>query len=323
MGTFTMSNINDCDGNINQFEYLEQHQCHKNKSINNFKFHKFLKGTVRKNVENCGTVLGFNLYQNTQNFEDLRRTLIGANFCKHRYCIMCSWRKAKKLQLQTLATIRKYEEEYHKRYCYLFLTLTVPNPKISDLNSTIKRMSKAFKKLSERQEFNRAVKGFIRAIEFIGDHTKPGMAHPHYHCLLVVERYYFTSRDYITQERWKALWSECYGEDVQQVRIQKIKPKKTKDGTVLPALISGVLEVIKYSVSLESMNRLSDADLRELLKQTRGVRQFNRGGFLKDLVEDIGEIDSTVWNLIGEEWYRWSKNKYVLMNMENDLDLQS
>ena len=293
------------------FEYLDKHQEHKIKAIENTKFHKFLEDTVRERVEKCGSFLAFKLYQNIKNSEEFRRTLSGANFCKNRFCIMCAWRKSKKLQTQTYATIRYLEEQNHKKYEFLFLTLTVPNPPMTELNNTVKVMSKAFQKLIRREEWIRAVKGYIRAIEFVGDNTKEGEGHPHYHCLLMVNSRYFTTEEYIKQERWRELWSECYGVEVKSVSIEKIKPKKKADGTVLPAIVSACFETIKYSMDLTDMNKLSDDDLKELMKQTRGIRQYNRGGLLKNLVENFGEIDEEVWIYLREEFYKWVQGHYA------------
>lgn len=293
------------------FDYLDEHQEHKLKAVKNTKFHKFLKENVKENVENCGSFLAFKVFQNIKNADELRRTLSAANFCKHRYCIMCAWRKAKKLQLQTYTTIRHLEEIHKRKFAFIFLTLTVPNCKMSELNSTVKKMSKAFKKLREREEWKKAIKGFIRAVEFVGDHTKEGEAHPHYHCLLMVNSRYFTTEEYIKQERWRELWSDCYGYPNLQVRVEKIKPKKKADGTVLPAIVSACFETIKYSMDLTDMNKLSDDDLKELMKQTRGIRQYNRGGLLKNLIEEIENVDEEVWQYLREEFYKWSQDHYA------------
>lgn len=302
------------------FEYLSEHTKHKLKSLQNTNFHKFLRESVKQSVKNCGSFLAFKLYQNIKNTEEFRRTLSGANFCKNRFCIMCAWRKSRKLQLQTYSTIRYLEEQNHKKYEFLFLTLTVPNPPMTELNSTVKVMSKAFQKLIHREEWKRAVKGFIRAIEFLGDNTKEGEAHPHYHCLLMVEKRYFKGEDYISQKRFRELWSECYGYPNLEVRIEKIKPKQKQDGKILPAIVSACFETIKYSMDLTDMNKLSDDDLKELMKQTRGIRQYNRGGLLKNLVEDLGEIDETVWQYLREEFYKWSHDHYAEFDStENDI----
>lgn len=155
------------------------------------------------------------------------------------------------------------------------------------------------------------IKGFIRAVEFVGDHTKEGEAHPHYHCLLMVEKSYFKSRNYLSQERWRELWSACYDYPNLQVRIEKIKPKKKADGTLIPALICAVCETLKYSVDLTDMEKLTDSDLQELIQQTKGIRQYNRGGLLKNLVEEIENVDEEVWQYLREEFYKWSQDHYA------------
>lgn len=298
-------------------EYLSEHTEHKLKAQFNSRFHEFLKQSVKERVQDCGSFLTFKLYQNIKNAEEFKRVLQGANFCKHRFCIMCEWRKSRKLQLQTYSTIRYLEEQNHKKYEFLFLTLTVPNCKMTELNSTVKNMSKAFQKLIHREEWKKVIKGFIRAVEFVGDHTKEGEAHPHYHCLLMVEKSYFKSRNYLSQERWRELWSACYGYPNLQVRIEKIKPKKKSDGTLIPALICAVCETLKYSVDLTDMEKLTDSDLKELIQQTRGIRQYNRGGLLKNLVEEIENVDEEVWQYLCEEFYKWSKDHYAEFQPED------
>lgn len=298
-------------------EYLSDHSEHKLKAQFNSRFHEFLKQSVKERVQDCGSFLTFKLYQNIKNAEEFKRVLQGANFCKHRFCIMCEWRKSRKLQLQTYSTIRYLEEQNHKKYEFLFLTLTVPNCKMTELNSTVKNMSKAFQKLIHREEWKKVIKGFIRAVEFVGDHTKEGEAHPHYHCLLMVEKSYFKSRNYLSQERWRELWSDCYNYPNLQVRIEKIKPKKKADGTLIPALICAVCETLKYSVDLTDMEKLTDSDLKELIQQTRGIRQYNRGGLLKNLVEEIENIDEEVWQYLREEFYKWSQDHYAEFQPED------
>lgn len=64
-------------------------------------------------------------------------------------------------------------------------------------------------------------------------------------------------------------------------------------------------------MDLTDMNRLSDEDLQELIRQTKGIRQYNRGGLLKNLIEDFGEIDETVWQYLREEFYKWSHDHYA------------
>ena len=127
----------------------------------------------------------------------------------------------------------------------------------------------------------------------------------------MVNSRYFTTEEYIKQERWRELWSDCYGYPNLQVRVEKIKPKKKADGTVLPAIVSACFETIKYSMDLTDMEKLTDDDLKQLMKQTRGIRQYNRGGLLKNLVEDLGEIDEEIWQYLRDESYKWSKDHYA------------
>lgn len=295
------------------FDYLKDHEEHKLKSLENARFHQFLSDSVKERVSNCGTYLSFDKWQNKKDTKELKHTLKSANFCKHRFCVMCAWRRAKRLQLQTYATIEHLEKLNKKKYQFLFLTLTVPNCQMPQLKDTIKKMSRAFSNLTKRKEWQKGIKGFIRGIEYTGDNTPEGEAHPHFHCLLMVDPYYFRGRTYINFEKWRRMWCECYGVDDLQVRVEKIKAKEGKT-----ALLSAVTEVLKYSTDLTELNKLTDKDMAELLIQTSGIRQYNRGGLLKNLVEDFDNIDPQLWEYLGEEFYVWCKSFYRLHIPKDD-----
>ena len=89
---------------------------------------------------------------------------------------------------------------------WLFLTLTVRNPDITDLRATLQAMNQAWRRLVVRKEFKR-VTGWIRTTEVT--RGKDGSAHPHFHCLLMVPSGYFAGKNYVTQARWTELWQEC------------------------------------------------------------------------------------------------------------------
>lgn len=264
-------------------------------------------------VKHCGDYLFFDVYKNLNDQNVLKRVLAGGMFCHYRFCIMCSYKKSLKLQREVLATINHYENTLHQNFAYLFLTLTVPNCKMTELRDISKKMSYAFSKVTKIDKWKKSVKGYVRAIEFIGDHTKEGEAHPHFHLLLVVDKStYFQSSNYITFAEWRKLWSHAYGIDDLIVRIEKIKPKTLTNGTVISDKVAAVLECLKYSVDLTDLKKLCPDDLKNLIEQTRGIKQCNRGGILLNLFDD--PIDLSEWEFVTHEGYRWINNQYSLLN---------
>ena len=63
--------------------------------------------------------------------------------CKNRFCPFCSWRRSRKLSLQGYKILDAIRQKENLRY--IFLTLTVQNPKLEDTRLIISHMNKSFK----------------------------------------------------------------------------------------------------------------------------------------------------------------------------------
>ena len=267
---------------------------------------KMLEQTNRtERIEVCGSMLKFLKERNVVS-EEIRRRLVKANFCKYRFCPMCQWRKARKVCREVLGRLRTIEDS-HNGVSLLFLTLTIKNEPLTELNSTVKLLSKAFYRMQKTQQYKNAVLGSIRAIEFLGDNTEAGECHPHFHCLLVVRKSYFKKSDYINFEEWTALWQRSLRVNYRPViNVQRVKPKGK-----MSAIVAAALEVVKYSVTSSDLEKLSKEDFQELDRQTRNIRQYNYSGELKDAEPTFDDIeDESLWELLEEEYYQWRNGQY-------------
>lgn len=291
------------------FAELEPFAEHKKEAVSNLRFTRFLKSEqTALRVEYCGQYLQFERWQNIQDLQVFKHTLRSAKFCKNRFCVLCSWRKSRRMIAETLSRIEQLGEE--QQLSFLMLTLTVPNPPISQLHSTAIRMSKAWHKFSKYKAFTRATLGWVRSLELLGDHTPAGQAHPHFHVLVIVPASYFDGRHYIKQEQWRAMWEQAYGAAGLQVNVSKVRPKKNAaiDGVpVIDSLEAACFEVIKYCVKPAALERLSDDDLKELIKQSEGLRQYAVGGYLAMFEPLIEELDNSIWELVALLSYRWDQ----------------
>lgn len=263
------------------------------------------KESRSERIRVCGNFLNFLKEKNIVT-DEVRRRLVRANFCDYRFCPMCQWRKARKVCREVLGRLRTIDEHYNG-VALLFLTLTIKNEPLKDLNRTVKLLSKSFYRMQQSKQYKNAVLGSIRAIEFLGDNTEQGECHPHFHCLLVVNKSYFTSRDYINFEEWTNLWQRSLRVDYRPIiNVQRVKPKGKMSATV-----AGALEVVKYSVTSSDLEKLTKEDFQELDKQTRNIRQYNFSGELKDTEPTFDDIeDESLWELLEEEYYQWSHGKY-------------
>ena len=143
---------------------------------------------------------------------------------------------------------KTYDEimQTHPTHRFVFLTLTVRNPKIEDLRETLQHMNKSWQRLIKRKKFISGVEGWS---ENNGSHTpqaetqkqkdpiiycpktKNTHAHPHFHVILMVKPSYFSGKNYIKRQRWQELWADCLRVDyVPQVDIRTVKPRKKGAG---------------------------------------------------------------------------------------------
>ena len=224
-------------------------------------------------IAECGSNLTFGI------LEDGTKKLIRANFCKIRLCPMCAWRRSLKVFGQ-VSSIMNYIDK-KEDYRYLFLTLTCKNVEGNKLSETIDLLMHSFSKLRRRKAFDKAVKGWFRALEITHDtekyitrdmyygnkkkHMKSkkeyydqrnlkvgdenpnfNLYHPHFHVILAVNKSYFTVKNYyISQEKWTSLWKSCMKVDyLPKVDIRRLKNKKENG----KSLASAVAETAKYTV---------------------------------------------------------------------------
>ena len=300
----------------NNINKLELQDLQLSESLKKITLHKLIAEKVNiaqmlqrdrrsEHIQVCGSMLQFLKERNLVS-EEIRRRLVKGNFCKYRFCPMCQWRMARKVCREVLGRLRTIDEQ-HNGVALLFLTLTIKNEPLTELNSTVKLLSKAFYRMQQLKQYKDAVLGSIRAIEFLGDNTEAGECHPHFHCLLVVNKSYFTSHSYINFEEWTNLWQRSLRVNYRPViNVQRVKPKGK-----MSAIVAAALEVVKYSVTSSDLEKLSKEDFQELDKQTRNIRQYNYSGELKDAEPTFDDIeDENLWELLEEEYYQWKNGQY-------------
>jgi len=301
-------------------EKFRNHKLMTNDVILKLEHNAFKKQSEQ--VKDCGSYLVFSHQAHTSGSGVTRNKLKRANFCKFRFCPMCAWRRNINIGRELLAALNSIEDD-RGEMGYVFLTLTVKNPHIEDLKTTVSKMNKSFKRMSETKDFKSAVFGYFKALEILGDNTKEGEAHPHFHILLLVNKSYFVSRDYLSQTKWIEMWQNALRVDYTPVvDVRKIKPKKNSN---LTALKSAVFEVAKYSVKHTELTSRIDKDFSIIVNQTKGMRFFSTGGLLKDKInllkcdEDLINLDEQKeadWKEIEELLYVWKNGDYFLKPKE-------
>ncbi|OQR53172.1 protein rep [Bacillus sp. CDB3] len=272
------------------------------KKKQNLKIYGFIESKLseggRELFKECGT---FNQFITTKDKEKTKRTK--GNDCKNRFCPLCSWRKSCKdaMKIATMMGVIKLEEKKE----FLFLTLTTPNIKGDAVRSEIDRFNKAFKKIFDRAQVKRSIKGYIRKLEMTYNKerddynphfhvllcvnksyfTDKRYYNPHFHVLLCVNKSYFTDkRYYIPHKEWLSMWREATDIlEITQVHIQKVQ--LIREG-------NAVNEIAKYSAKDYEMS-VSREVFDVFYSALKGRQLIVYGGLFKEyaLKYENGELD--------------------------------
>lgn len=255
-------------------------------------------------VSSCGSFLEF-----AHEFSDGCFSPIGklhnANFCRDRLCPMCAWRRSQKI----FGQISKIMDYIAKDYLFLFVTLTVPSVKGTELSNTIDKMNNAFhSSLMRSKAIKKAVCGFYRALEITRNNDKSsksyGLYHPHFHCVFAVNKRYFKDSDYIKRDEWLHLWQKAFGDEtITQVDVRRAYDKKSDASESLVAdavtsLGSAVAEVAKYAMKFDEELLLNDVVVKTLADSLYHRRLVSFGGCFKDAHEKLNLDDAEEGDLI-------------------------
>ncbi len=270
-------------------------------------------------IRECGSYLLFSKEKNIETNETKKR-LKKANFCKFRHCPMCNWRRNINIHKSLLQAFKRIEAD--KKVEYLLLTLTITNPETDKLKEAVKYINDSLLKMKKYKAFERVVLGYFKAIEIIGDNTKKGQVHPHFHIILVVSGSYFKGNRYLSQKKWTEMWKKALKvEYTPLVDVRRIRPKNDK----LQSVQSAVLEVAKYSVKHTDLLELDDEDFVSIIKQTKRMRFYSTSGILKEMINlekaekkelEFSDDIEEMWIEIEDELYQWYENEYILSSKQ-------
>jgi plasmid rolling circle replication initiator protein Rep len=261
-------------------------------------------------IHYCSDLLEFGLAP--QDDETLKLKLRTARFCRLRHCPVCQWRRSLMWKAKTYKILPKIVEAY-PTHRWLFVTLTVKNVPITDLRETLTQMNKGFQRLSQLRVFPAI--GWLRSTEVT--RGRDGKAHPHFHCLLLVQPSYF-GRNYIKQSDWVEMWRKSMRLDYNPV----LDVQAVKQGDRPMELVP---ELLKYCTKESDM--VADREwLLELTRQMHKMRAIATGGVLKEYLKEleaepedlIGESDNPEAQDEGSLYFGWKRkeSKYRMVDQQ-------
>lgn len=248
-----------------------------------------------------------------------------ANFCRVRLCPMCQWRRSLKIYGQMSRICDNID---WTRYAAVHLTLTVRNCAPQEITETLDKITEGWHRLIKYKDVSAAVKGSYRALEItVNNNTASdawGTLHPHIHALLLVNKSYFASRNYISHDKWIDLWARACQLDYRpDVKVYKVYVREGE--TINDAL----RELTKYTTKAKDITT-TGADPVELLQvlddALKGRRLLGLSGVFRDLHKrlNLTEIESDADLIhVGEDaaalsddqraeiYYIWRSGVYV------------
>ena len=175
-------------------------------------------------INGCSGILKFGV-----NPDEGKLVLKQAFFCRVRHCPVCQWRRSllwRAVMFQQLPNI----QERFPTHRWVFLTLTVKNPPVTELRDTLKHMNDSWKRLIETKRFKSGVAGFFKNNGSNQGNDGKMMAHPHFHALLLVKPSYFTI-NYIKQGDWVEMWAKALRADyLPSVNVKAVKATLDEKG---------------------------------------------------------------------------------------------
>jgi plasmid rolling circle replication initiator protein Rep len=245
-------------------------------------------------ISDCSQWLTYAMKANDDG--DVKLKLREARFCRVRHCLVCQWRRSLMWRARFIKALPEIQKVFPTGR-WIFVTLTVKNCELTNLRATLSWMNAAWKKLLLRKEF--PALGFIKSVEVT--RGADGMAHPHFHCLMLVPAGYF-KRGYLSHAKWTELWQSCLKTDyapILDVRVVKSTKDTSDDSPEASnaAMLRAICETLKYAVKPSDL--LADPKwLDELTKQLQKTRAISVGGCLREFFseddpEDLinGEIE--------------------------------
>jgi plasmid rolling circle replication initiator protein Rep len=258
-------------------------------------------------IHYCSEFLDFRLTPDSGD-GTMKLKLDSARFCRVRHCPVCQWRRSLMWKAKAYKILPKIVAEYPS-YRWLFVTLTIKNCQITELRSTLDWMHESFKRLTKLKDFPAI--GWIKSTEVT--RGKDGSAHPHFHCLLMVQPSYF-GKNYMKQSEWVELWRRSLRIDYNPViDVQAIK-KGISPASLIP-------ELLKYCTKESDLTADREWFL-ELTRQMHKSRTIATGGVLKDYLRDLerepedligkgDEVEDEVEDEVDEAhlYFGWKRDK--------------
>lgn len=237
-------------------------------------FNKLDNSKLKTKLKDCASYVLTNVYQHNQT-KDLKTTKESSFLCKHKFCYVCEAIKNNKYRYGLKEKL--FECVENKNYID-FLTLTIPNCNLEDLNTTLSNMNEKYNSFLTNFKKTYGAIGTFKRVEITykrnHDNFKPIIeCHPHFHILVVYEKLdKINNPDFnLYKDKWKSLTGGSVF----------VKSFKTKN------LSKSINELTKYITKEDNFDIMNKEELVSLNRQLKGKRFFSKTGILNFKMKEV------------------------------------
>jgi len=225
-------------------------------------------------------------------------------YCNNRWCVQCN-------RIRTAKLIKAYLPELEKMEDPQFVTLTIPNVPGPELKSTIAGMILEFIRIKDlfihRRDFR--ING-VRKLECT--HNKiTNEFHPHFHIVLD---------------------GKLSGEELINEWLRRYPGATRSAQDIRPADVNSMKELFKYATKLTTKNLITKENEKTVIEVNPQAldtifqamykkRIFQSMGWIKQVSEDIDEVDSQIIEDVKEdiEVWTWEQDVSDWVNSSGEL----
>lgn len=232
-------------------------------------------------LKDCCSWYETNVYTKKNNFSDIKTRKKINHTCKSKFCVICEKRKNGLFFNGVKDNLEKLD---NTQYGIIFITLTVENPNLKDLDKTLSVMSKSqelFRKNLQYKYFGKQTSregGYFSATEITYTDKQGNLkllngvqqCHPHKHIIQIVPISEIKNKS-IDNNEFRTLWK------------RSLKKFSNMNGNVNVRFIKGqsvIKELIKYTTKHSEYINYPNL-IPEIKKQLKGKRMYSSSGLLK------------------------------------------
>ena len=235
-----------------------------------------------KALNNCCNYLTYKEFEDPEKEGVTKFRLVDAEFCRNRIlCATCNILTTSRNRLNFIKVFPKVLEDYPKSRL-LFFTFSIKNCRLDNLNATIDKLNKGWRKISLSSFYKKmGAIGYLKTIEITVN--EDGTLHPHLHILVLLEdERYFEPGNYISHDEWISIWRKCVRVNYDPAVHVKAVPK-----------IESVKRITEYLFKYVCKpHQLSTGKLLlGIDKQVKGLRLVSTGGVLKEYARMLEEVE--------------------------------